>query len=215
LPSSCTDTWTVAASQTGLTAPLSGALGTIDLAAIAATLPDGGHGAPVDPAKQNRPDEERFAVRLRLVVTAHGGAAEGRQGEMQKQLFVHDDPDLAAGFPVRIPGAGTATPVFVDLDRDGRTEMVLATDDGDIHAYHADMSELPGFPVHADVSPWWPSASTTALADGIPAHRAGFMLGGPAIGDLDRNGTWEIVPRTSTATCRSGRPPGPGSRRWA
>ena len=92
-----TDHWTVAATHTGLTAPLSGTLATLDLASIAASLPDGGTGAPVDPTDQNRPDEERFSVRIRVVVTAHGGAGDGLQGEMQKQVFVHDDPDLVAG----------------------------------------------------------------------------------------------------------------------
>ncbi len=188
-----TDTWTDAGGQAGLTAPLDGTLATLDLAAIAASLPDGGHGAPVDAAHQNRPDEERFSVRLRVVVLAHGGTGDGLTGEMQKQVFVHDDPDLAPGFPKHVASAGTASPVFADLGHDGRTELVLATDDGSVHAWLPDGSELAGFPVRSDVSPWWPTQSPTAAADGIQPHHAAIMLGGPAIGDLDRDGYPEIV----------------------
>jgi hypothetical protein len=188
-----TDTWTVVASQSGLTAPVSGQLGTLDLAAVAAALPNGADGSPVDPTDQNRPAEERFSVRVRVMVTAHGGTGDGLTGEMQKQVFVHDDPDLVEGFPTRIAGAGTASPMFVDLDGDSRTEMLLGTDDGDVHAYRSDMSELPGFPVRAPVSPWWPANSTTARADGLAVHRAAITIGGPAVGDVDGDGDVEIV----------------------
>ncbi len=192
-PWPATDTWTVAGGQAGLSSPRSGTLATLDLAAIAAALPGGGHGPPTDPGDRGRPDPNRFAVRIRVVVTAHGGPTDGLTGEMQKEVFVHDDPDLLPGFPARIPGVGTASPRFVDLDGDGTAELVVATDDGDVHAYRPAGGELPGFPVHTDVSPWWPAASPTASADAIPPHRGAVMLGGPAIADLDRDGRPEIV----------------------
>ena len=187
------DTWTVIGGQDGLTAPLSGALATIDLAAVAASLPDGGTGTPTDPTDSDRPDEERFSIRLRVVVTAHGGDSDGLRGEMQKQVFVHDDPDLAPGYPARIDGVGAASPSFTDVDGDGTTELVLGTDDGSLHAWRPDGSELPGFPVQTDASAWWPGASPTGTADSIPPHHGALMLGGPAIGDLDRDGDRELV----------------------
>jgi hypothetical protein len=188
-----TETWTPIGGDSGLTAPTSGTLATLDLASVAAALPDAATGAPIDSTDRDRPDEERFSVRLRVTVTAHGGPGDGLTGEMQKQVFVHDDPDLVAGFPRPIAGSGTASPTFVDLDRDGRTEMILGTDDGDVHAYWSDMTELPGFPVRTPVSAWWPVASPTAAADGITVHRAGVTIGGPAIGDLDGDGDLEVV----------------------
>ena len=164
-----TDHWTSLGGGSGLTAPASGTLATLDLASVAAALPANATGTPIDASNHDRPDEERFSVRLRVVVTAHGGDGDGLTGEMQKQVFVHDDPDLASGFPLKIPGVSVSSPRFVDLLRDGRTEMLVATADGEIHAYLPNMSELPGFPLLADASSWWPGASPTAAADGIPA----------------------------------------------
>ncbi len=188
-----TDTWTTAQAVNGLTGPRNGTLATLDLASIAAALPDGGHGSPVDPSNQNRPDEERFSVRLRVVVTAHGGDGDGLRGEMQKQVFVHDDPDLVAGFPRRVAGASASSPRFADLLGDGRTELLVATSDGKIHAYLPDGTEPPGFPLVGDVSPWWPTGSATATRDGIDAPSGAFMVGAPAVGDLDGDGHQEIV----------------------
>ncbi len=186
-----TDTWTVISEDAGRTEPLDGALGTLDLASVAAQLPDEAAGAPVD--SEGRPDEDRFAVRLRVEVTAHGGPGDGLVGEMQKQVVVHDDPDLVDGYPATIPGVGASSPLFVDIDRDGSTEMILGTDHGSILALHPDGTQPDGFPLSTPVSPWWPTESASAEAQGIEEHRAAVLLGGPAVGDLDGDGRYEIV----------------------
>ena len=63
--------------------------------------------------------------------------------------------------------------------------------------------------MHSDVSPWWPTGSPTAAADHVAPHRAAFMLGGPAVGDLDRDGYPEIVGiRPRRSACTSGRTTG-------
>jgi hypothetical protein len=187
------DTWHSIGGGTGLTAAKDGTLAQLDLAQVAAALPDAGTGTPVDAADANRPDEDRFSVRLRVVVTAHGGATDGKRGEMQKQVFVHDDPDLVAGFPKDVPGVSTATPRFADLLGDGRTEMLVATSDGVLHAYRSDGSELPGFPVASDPAPWWPTGSAAAAQHHISQPGGAFMMGAPAVGDLHRDGHLEIV----------------------
>ena len=98
------DAWHVGrAARATCTSLVDGVLGSLDLAQVAAALPDGGTGAPVDPAT-GKPAEERFSVRVRVVVTAHGGAGDGLQGIRQKQVFVHDDPDLVSGLPARVAG---------------------------------------------------------------------------------------------------------------
>jgi hypothetical protein len=92
-----------------------------------------------------------------------------------------------------VAGAGSASPRFVDLDGDGRNELVVATDDGTIHAFEADGSELPGFPVSGDVPRFWPGDSPTGTAAGIHPPAGAFVLGAPAVGDLDGDGSLEIV----------------------
>lgn len=186
-----TDTWTTIATETGLTAARSGTLATLDLAQVAAALPGGGTGAPVGP--DGRPDPERFAVRLRVTVTAHGGDGDGLVGEMQKQVVVHDDPDLVDGYPARVDDVGAPSPSFTDVDGDGTTELVVGTDAGEVHAWAADGDEAAGFPLRTDEAPWWPTGSPTAAEDGIDALHSAVTLGGPALGDLDGDDDLDVV----------------------
>ena len=159
-PYPAADAWHVAAQGTNLRQAREGVLGAIDLAQIAAALPDGGAGAPVDAA--GKPAEEKFSVRLRVVVTAHGGAGDGLQGIGQKQVFVHDDPDLVAGFPRRVDGVSSAQPAFANLDGRPGDELIVATDAGIVHAYDARGKDIKGWPVRTPDAPWWPTNSKTA-----------------------------------------------------
>ncbi len=188
-----TDTWHSLGGGTGLTGPRDGTLATLNLADVAAQLPDNGQGTPVDASNQNRPDEERFTVRLRVKVRAHGGTSDGLTGEMQKQIFVHHDPDLVAGFPRAVAGTSSASSRFVDVDGDGTNELLVATSQGTIHAYRANGTELSGFPVSGDPSTFWPTGSSVALRDHIAQPAGAFLLGAPAVGDLDGDGQNEIV----------------------
>ncbi len=63
-------------------------------------------------------------------------------------------------------------PSLADVDRDGLVEIFVEEEDGGIHAYNADGSQLPGWPV-------W----------GLEGRRRHT----PAIGDLDGDGDLEIV----------------------
>lgn len=187
------DTWHRVAAADRQTAPVDGRLATLDLASVAAALPDGASGAS---STAGRPDEDRFAVRLRVVVTD----AEGRVGVAQRQVFVHDDPDLVAGYPARVDGAGASSPVFADLDgaaTEGGSapadELIVATDEGEVHAYRADGSELPGFPVRTGVASWWHAGSRAATEDGIAPARDAIGVGAPVVADLDGDGRREIA----------------------
>ena len=184
------DTWNTVGGEDHRTKPKDGTLATLDLATVAAAV-GGGQGPPVDLAN-GRSQEEKFSVRLRVVVTAEGGATNGLRGESQKQVFVHNDPDLVSGMPRRVNGSGTASPVFVDLEPGGGKEMVLATDDGRIHAYRSDMTELPGFPIHTDVTPYW-VRGRTSVADDIAPTRGAVMVGAPVIADLNHDGRLDIA----------------------
>ena len=191
-PYPATDTWHVAAEHTNLRAPRRGQLAMVRLADIAAALPEGGTGTPADPAT-NRPDEERYSVRVRVVVTAHDGPGDGLVAEHQKQVFVHDDPQLVAGYPIHVEGAGTASPVFAQLDRTPHEELVVATDDGRVEAFKKEGNRLRHFPVRTATPSWWPTGSRTAHDARIAPPGNAIGVGAPAVADIDADGTPEIV----------------------
>ena len=184
-PHPATDTWHGAGGANGLNAPVEGTLATIDLATVAAELPGGGSGTPT--GAEGLPDPDRFTVRIRVVVTD----AEGRVGTQHRHVMVHDDPD---GGVVSAPaGLGTGSPAFADLDGDGSDEIVVAADDGRVHALRPGGSELAGWPNDGEPARWWPSWSATASADGIDRPGSAVLVGAPAIGDLDNDGGTEVV----------------------
>lgn len=184
-PWPATDNWRVIGEGRGLTAPVDGTLASVDLAQVAAALPDGGRGTPT--TADGRPDPNRFDVRIRVVVTD----ASNRVGTISRQVQVHDDP--AAMTTPRVPGAGAPSPVFADLNGDGAQELVVATDDGAVHALRPDGRELPGWPTGTGIAPYWPTRSETARADGIPAPGRAVGIGGPAVADLYGDGSPEVV----------------------
>ncbi len=186
------DRWHVVAERRGLRHPVEGRLGRIDLASVAAALPDRGTGAPTDPAN-GRPDEERFSVRFRVVVTAHGGAGDGLTGMSQKQVFVHDDPQLVPGYPARVDGVGTSSPAFADLDGRPGDEMVVATDDGLIHAFDRSGRDIRGWPARLAPMPTWPDRSPTARRDRIAPPGGQVGVGAPVVADLDADGRPDVV----------------------
>ena len=180
-----TDTWHVVAERDGLTAPVHGTLATLDLAQVAAALPDGGRGTPT--TATGTPDPDHFTVRIRVVVPD----AEGRVGTMHRHVQVHDDPDRVD--TPQVTGAGAPSPAFADLDGDGRQELLVATDDGHVHALRAGGGELPGWPVSTGTASWWHASSPTALADHIPAPGPAIGIGAPSVADLDGDGSPEVV----------------------
>ena len=184
------DRWHVIESEHDRHRAVEGRLATLRLRDVASALA-GATGPPAD-AATGRTDEERFSVRIRVVVTAEDGPTRGLRGESQKQVFVHDDPDLVRGMPQRVAGAGTASPVFADLAPGGGQELVVATDDGAVHVRRADGKELPGFPVHTRPAPYWIRSWAAAYA-GITAPGGAVMVGAPTIADLNGDGSPDIA----------------------
>ena len=74
-------------------------------------------------------------------------AADATPGVHRKVLTALDDPTLRAGFPKRLGAGGEAPLRYADLNGDNKQELVLPTEDGKVHAYRPDGSELPGWPV--------------------------------------------------------------------
>ena len=207
----------VTLAHSGGSAPYDGVLATIDPQVVKAALDAADTSAPglgrgttgpaVDPVTgrgdhENRQLADKFGVIVRLEVTAKdaGGTAAQRadgsplMGLATKNMNVHDDPTLVEGFPKDLLGDGAAAPRFADLDDDGKDELVVATSNGLVHAYRADGSELPGWPVGTTEAPSGHLPTARAYRSGeitVPVRSA--VLRSPAIGDLDRDGDLEVV----------------------
>jgi hypothetical protein len=80
----------------------------------------------------------------------------------------------------RIQRGALASPALVDLDGDGRLDVVQAGLDGRIHAYHSDGTVLPGWPVLVR----YPDENEVDW---------GRIVGGPAIADFDGDGSIDLA----------------------
>src|SRR3954469_22454087 len=139
-----------------------------------------------------RPNDEPYSFVVKVVATTAGTApAATLTGSDRRQAYLHHDADLLPGFPKQLPGDIEASPVLADIDGDNKNELVIANSDGLVHVYRRDGSELPGYPFHTDELPDHPGSH--ALSSGAVKPGYGAVLATPAVGDLDRDGTLEIV----------------------
>ena len=169
------------------TSPREGRFVDISLQTLTGLMPHGVDGAAID--EHGLPDPDRFTVTVRLRVVD----ILGNRGEDRRVFAFHRDPDLVGGQPRRIGSDGAASPVLADLDGNGVEDVIVATSDGEVHAYDGGtLSELPGWPVHTD--PIEVHSESPAFRSGaVPRMPFGAILGVPAVGDLDRDGKLEVV----------------------
>jgi hypothetical protein len=112
----------------------------------------------------------------------------GRQAEMRKTFFVHRDPDLKTGFPVRLSGSAEGSPVVYDLDGDSVFEIIVGDSGGNVHALDGAGVLLPGWPVQMEVRG---DLEGSAIYDVVPV--LDYPAAGIAAGDLDGDGDTEVV----------------------
>jgi hypothetical protein len=154
---------------------------------------DGPESAPGEQNGNGRPNIDKYGFVVKVVAsTAAGG---GMTGEDRRNLYLHHDKDLLPGFPKQLIGDGESSPLFVDLDGDNRNEMVFASADGIVHAWHRDGSELAGWPVHTDKLGLAANhAGTHAFSSGeVSNDVSGAVLASLAAGDVNGDGIPEVV----------------------
>jgi hypothetical protein len=172
--------WQVLATGSG-TQPRRGVLTRIPMARIASLFPVksllGFTGGPVGPAGQ--PQMDRFSFTLRLVVTDNRGLV----GMDRRTGYIHSDPQLLSGFPMKFGASIDAPPTLAPIGPGGENVLLVATTDGVIRALQPDGRELPGWPVYTAPDPVhlgepaYTSGAVTAVPRGAP-------VGGVAVGDL-------------------------------
>ena len=152
--------------------------------------------------------ENDRTITLRVRAVAHyGGTVGDVRGEMRRALYVHRDPDLVEGFPVRLEGSAEPSPKLADLDGDGVREIVQASSAGLVHVLRVTAQgpiELPGFPLQTEPidglkpaappgKPSYRGAPAYAVGEVDPAEGRSALLSSPAIGDVDGDDEPEIV----------------------
>lgn len=129
-------------------------------------------------------------VQIRLTVTD----TQGRTAQDRTAVWVDPDPDRLPGWPVVLDGSVEAAPNLADLTGDGILEVIVASSSGTVYALDGNGDPLPGFPVQTDPHPWLaPDRHGSSPAwQVLPPVREGF-IGQPAIGDIDGDGSPDIV----------------------
>jgi hypothetical protein len=114
--------------------------------------------------------------------------ARGNAGEDRAVFQAIRDGALKPGFPRPLGTSGEASPTLADLNGDGAAEIVLATADGQVHAWtRATRHELPGWPRRAR-----PTPGSGAAARRIGTVRSGFV-GSAAVGNVRGGRRPEVV----------------------
>lgn len=166
------------------TARVRGTLAELDLSRIPESL----WRKPLATSGGTLKSTEQYTVTLRVRATDE----RGNLGEDRRAISVHHDPDLRPGYPKKVGLGSDGQPTFADLDGDGADELVSGDANGLIHARRAGGGELPGFPARTLPMDLGLGGTPAAKAGAVPPTRMP-VLAPPAIGDLDGDGTKELV----------------------
>jgi len=143
-------------------------------------------GTPNPGNNVGRPNKEPYSFVVKVVATA--GDLTGTD---RRQAYLHRDQDMIEGFPKQLEGDIESSPVLADLDGDNANELLVVNSDGLVHAFRRGGGELDGYPVRLDPLPYHPGSR--AFRSGAIATPYDGVLTTPAVGDLDHDGTLEIV----------------------
>ncbi|MBK8691993.1 MAG: VCBS repeat-containing protein [Deltaproteobacteria bacterium] len=182
--------WVMVRRETNVTAAVTDRLADIDLRTL----------------QVNNPGERanRYTLTVRIRAVAHYDAPVGDvPGEVRRAFYVHRDESVLPNFPIDVGGSGESSAKTVDLDGDGSREIIYGTADGDLHAYRANGTEMPGFPAHtvplygmrsSHATSYVGSAAYSGESPAIdPGRVFDPIVATPAVADLDGDGRPEIV----------------------
>lgn len=169
--------------------------GSIDLAAVRDALAS--YNVPVDTGGPTfapggpHPYQQRFTVRLTV-----DGEGVDTPGIDRKVLNAFADETLRDGYPKRLGTGGEASIRYADLDGDNTQELLVPLEDGTMHAYRPDGSELAGWPVRSRTQL---QAQGHSAAPGFQAATEPLEpMRGAVVGDLDGDGRPEVITAAGT-----------------
>jgi len=124
------------------------------------------------------------------VLTLH---SEERFSGKPLQPFVN----VRNGHADRIEHGFVASPVVADLDGDGSPEIIAASLDRHLYAWHADGTPVDGFPVLIEDPAMIGSVDTqtdnVTLKKGVTPENQGKLIDTPAVGDINGDGKPDII----------------------
>jgi len=169
--------------------------GSLDLAAIRTALasyvvpPDAG--GPTFAAAEPNPFQHEFTVQLEV-----NGQGIPLTGIDRRVLDTFTDPTLAPGFPKLLGSGGESSTRYADLNGDNVQELIVPTEDGLVHAYEPNGSELRGWPVHteAEQAGLGHTGSPGLATLGLPREPPR----GPLLADLANNGHPDVIVAAGT-----------------
>jgi hypothetical protein len=90
-------------------------------------------------------------------------------------------PDLCMSPQALVARGAAASPVFVDMDKDGKLDLIQAAFDGKVYIYDASGKGLPGWPV------------TVHFPDDTVQSERNRIMTTPAVADLNGDGVPEVL----------------------
>ncbi len=174
--------WKTASEAGSLYEPVKGVLAELDMGEVYRAVTE------TMQARGGAGDPNRYTFTVRVRVRDN----RGNWGEDRKAAFCFDDPDAYAGTPLRMGSGISASPRYADLDDDGENELIVATAGGEVHAFNPDLSEVAGWPVRSTPLPLH-EESAGFKSGAVSRDAYASIVGTPAVGDLDHDGTLEVV----------------------